>query len=355
MGQRYIGSKTKIKDVIVSEIQKIVPENGAVVDIMCGFGSISVELRKKNYKVISVDVMNQACHVTKVKMLLTRPPLFKGVKKFMGKKGQVSKKSGYEAIINHLNNMSPTKGYFWREFSPDGKPANGTSSRKYFSSENAQKIDAVRAFVKKLQKNNEITDIEYSLLVHDMIMGINDVANIAGTYGHYLSKFAPNALKPIKFTQAKFEKGGTVRGHKVINGFAEKVSSKLKADLCYIDPPYRKRQYAANYHILETIAKGDEPTAIGKSGLREWRDEYSDLCSKIKMWPALEKIFTELKCKNFLLSYNSEGLASKKQLMSFMKKFGKLSVKEFPIRRFKSRDEKAAGNVTEYLFLLRRS
>ena len=113
MGQRYIGSKTKIKDVIVSEIQKIVPKNGTVVDIMCGFGSVSVELRKKNYKVIAVDVMNQACHVTKVKMLLTRPPLFKGVKKFMSKKWQVSKKSGYEAIINHLNNVSPTKGYFW--------------------------------------------------------------------------------------------------------------------------------------------------------------------------------------------------------------------------------------------------
>ena len=83
MGQRYIGSKTKIKDVIVSEIQKFVPENGTVVDIMCGFGSISGELRKKNYKVIAVDVMNQACHVTKVKMLLTKPPLFKDVKKFM--------------------------------------------------------------------------------------------------------------------------------------------------------------------------------------------------------------------------------------------------------------------------------
>ena len=50
MGQRYIGSKTKIKDVIVSEIQKFVPKIGTVVDIMCGFGSISGELRKKNYE-----------------------------------------------------------------------------------------------------------------------------------------------------------------------------------------------------------------------------------------------------------------------------------------------------------------
>ena len=92
MGQRYIGSKTKIKDVIVSEIQKFMPKNGTVVDIMCGFGSISGELRKKNYKVIAVDVMNQACHVTKVKMLLTKPPLFKDVKKFIDKKMLLIKK-----------------------------------------------------------------------------------------------------------------------------------------------------------------------------------------------------------------------------------------------------------------------
>ncbi len=35
----------------------------------------------------------------------------------------------------------------------------------------------------------------------------------------------------------------------------------MNAYLCYVDPPYMKRQYAANYHLLETIAKGDNPVA----------------------------------------------------------------------------------------------
>tara|TARA_Y100000590_G_scaffold161645_1_gene185337 strand:- start:6421 stop:7485 length:1065 start_codon:yes stop_codon:yes gene_type:complete len=353
MGQRYIGSKTQIKDIIVSEIEKHVKKNDIILDAMCGSGRISLELRKRDYKVIAVDVMSQASHITRVNLELSKAPTFTKARTLV-EQNEISKKSGYELVIEHMNQLKPIKGYFWREFSPDGTPANGSESRKYFTSENAQKIDAARKFVKKLRKDNKISDIEYSLLIHDMIMGINNVANIAGTYGHYLSKFAPNALKTLKFSQAEFNKIGTTRGHKIINGYAEDVSKKVKAELCYIDPPYRKRQYAANYHILETIARGDEPVAAGKSGLREWRDQYSDLCSKIKMWPALEKIISEAKCEKFLLSYNSEGLATKKQIVTFLKKFGKVSVKEFSNKRFKSRNEKADENIMEYLFFLKR-
>lgn len=34
-------------------------------------------------------------------------------------------------------------------------------------------------------------------------------------------------------------------------------------DIAYEDPPYTKRQYGAYYHILETIAIGDEPEITG--------------------------------------------------------------------------------------------
>jgi adenine-specific DNA-methyltransferase len=45
MGHRYIGSKTKILDQVISEIKSIVPENGHVVDLMSGTGVVSVALR----------------------------------------------------------------------------------------------------------------------------------------------------------------------------------------------------------------------------------------------------------------------------------------------------------------------
>ncbi|MCZ5120468.1 DNA adenine methylase [Escherichia coli] len=42
----------------------------------------------------------------------------------------------------------------------------------------------------------------------------------------------------------------------------QRECKQIQCDLCYIDPPYMKRQYAANYHILETLARGDEPEAM---------------------------------------------------------------------------------------------
>ena len=265
MGYRYIGTKTKIRQEIMSEITKIVPEGSTISDLMCGMGTISLELRKRGYIVIATDIMSQACYITKVKLLIQKTPLFAGVQKYLIKQHTLSKKNvGYSSVIETLNNLSPIKGYFWKEFSPDGKPDNNEAPRKYFTSENAQKIDAARLFIKTLKDKDAITELEYSLLVNDLIMATNDIANIAGTYGHYLSKFVSRALQPLKFTPTTFEQGGLLQGHNVIQGRAETLASTIHADLCYIDPPYTKRQYAANYHLLETIANGDEPKASGK-------------------------------------------------------------------------------------------
>ena len=355
MGRRYIGAKARIANKILRHIQKSVPIGGTVADLMCGSGTISVNLRKRGYKVIAVDVMCQAYHITRTKVLLQNPPPFNGTKKYFNGKGQLhfAKLSGYEMIIQTLNNLKPVEGYFWREFSPEGKPLNCSAPRKYFTAKNAKKIDSARMFIQKLHEEKAITDIEYSLLIHDLIMATNDIANIAGTYGHYLSKFVSRALQPLKFIATKFQKGGFSEGHKILNGYAEKLAPTIEADLCYIDPPYKKRQYAANYHILETIARGDEPEAQGKSGLRPWRDQYSDFCSKRKIRNAFEKIITKAKSNRFLVSYSSEGLISKEEMIDLFSKFGDVKLTEFPNKRFKSRNENASEIVMEYLFYLR--
>ena len=43
--------------------------------------------------------------------------------------------------------------------------------------------------------------------------------------------------------------------HKVFNEDINEVVGKVKGDILYLDPPYNHRQYATNYHMLETIAK----------------------------------------------------------------------------------------------------
>jgi len=256
-------------------------------------------------------------------------------------------------ILSALNSVSSKNGYFWKEFSPDGSPRNGSKPRKYFSSENAQKIDGIRFWIKKLHQKKELTEIEHSLLLHDLIMSVNDVANISGTYGHYLAKLMGRANDPILLKPTSFPLKSNAKGHIVLKGYAEKLAPKLSGQLCYIDPPYMKRQYAANYHVLETLAREDAPPAIGVSGLRPWRDQYSDFCTKTKIRSAFDKIFTTMECPDFLISYSEDGLIKIKDLIKFFSEYGEVDVRTFQNKRFRSNNSKLSKELKEYLIHIR--
>lgn len=360
MGFRYIGSKDKLSDIIISEIKSTKRGAKHIIDLMAGTGLFSLALRENGYQVSSVDVMTYSYHHLNVHLFLNTAPAFKGVdaniniKKYQAK--NLFKKSNYETVLNYLNHLKPIKGYFYTEFSPGGSPTNTKRPRKYFTAKNAAKIDAIRKEIKSLRKRELITANEHSLLIHDLIMAANDIANIAGTYGHYLSKFVKRAEDPIILYSSTFSTAGNIKGHKVWRGYAEDVASKLVGDICYIDPPYIKRQYAANYHILETIAREDEPEAIGESGLRPWRDQYSNFCSKMKIRAAFDQIITKIGCEDFLISYSEDGLLPIDDLISFLSQYGKVVKKDIKYRRFKSRnDSKKDLALNEYLIHLHRN
>lgn len=347
--------------MIISEIKSI--KNGAkhIIDLMAGTGLFSLALREKGFQVSAVDVMTYSFHHLNVHLFLGEAPEFKGAEKIGGiekfEPHNLFGGSKYEAILNYLNSLKPVQGYFYKEFSPEGEPSNTNKPRKYFTAKNAAKIDAIREEIKFLRKRELITEFEHSLLLHDLIMATNDIANIAGTYGHFLSKFVKRAEEPIQLYVSSFSKEGKLDGHKVYRGYAEDVSEKLSGDLCYIDPPYIKRQYAANYHILETIAREDEPEAIGDSGLRPWRDQYSNFCSKVKIRSSFDKILTTINCDDFLISYSEDGLLPVDDLISFLSGYGIVVKKDIKYKRFKSRNDiiKIGATLNEFLIHLRRN
>lgn len=340
---RYIGNKTKLLPDILKKIESIVPKGATVCDLMAGTGVVSYALSEKGYKMISADIMTYTkCHLVS-NLLISKAPSFQGTG--MG---------GYDAVLEYLNNLEPIEGYFYNEFSPEGIPKNGCEPRKYFSGENAKKIDAIRSQINIWIKNRKINEIEEMLLKHTLIMAVNEVANISGTYGYFLAELKKNArekmiLQPIEFNQLH------PNDNRVLQGFAEELSLSIKADLCYIDPPYMKRQYAANYHILETIARGDYPEAIGKSGLRDWWDQHSNLCTKTKGLESFKTIIENMECNHFVISYSEDGLFSLEQLMDLFSNYGEVNVQYVDYNRFKSNKSKLPKDIKEYIIYLRRA
>ena len=346
---RYIGNKTKLLPFLMETIAEEAPLNAVVVDLMAGTGSVSAALRKEGYHVIASDMMTYSKHHLVTQLLLNAPPSFQGVRAYLDP--GAAELSGYEAVLKYLNSLPGKESYFFQEFSPDGTPINGSPSRKYFTSQNAKKIDAIREQINQWIDSDLITPEEESVLKHTLIMAVNDVANISGTYGYFLSRFNANSLAPLVLEPISFIPDENIH-NTVIQGFAEDIASAITADLCYIDPPYMKRQYAANYHILETIARGDFPETIGKSGLRNWWDQHSKFCTKTRIRASFSKVITEMNCGKFVISYSEDGLLSLNELLELFSSFGEVTHKTVEYSRFRSNNSSLSKKINEYIIIL---
>lgn len=356
MGHRYIGSKTKLINDILRKVKDISPDAKVVCDLMTGTASVASSLKAAGYKVVAADVMTYSFHHARVVLLLDHAPNFESMDTVLS--SHISGKlihndNNYLNVIDYLNSLPGKKGYFWNEFSSEGDPKNATKPRNYFSPGNAMRIDAIREEIKNLYSLKKLSDIEHSLLLHDLIMAVNDVANISGTYGHYLAKLSGRANSDLELKPTVFNSSPNIDGHQILLGHAENLASTITCDVCYIDPPYMKRQYAANYHILETLARGDSPEAIGESGLRPWRDQYSNFCTKTKIRESFTTIIENVATKDFLISYSEDGLLKISELEEFLSQFGKVSTETVSYRRFKSNNSKLDSKIDEFLIHLK--
>lgn len=255
----------------------------------------------------------------------------------------------YDRVLAHLNSLPGVEGFFFNEYAPEGSRARGTE-RRYFTSVNATKIDAIRAQIAKWHEVGQLSDAEHSLLLGDLIRATNRVANIAGTYGCFIKHWDDRALKPIRLTRNAII-GGTT-DHRITCEDALAIARDYTFDAAYLDPPYTWRHYGAYYHVLETIARGDEPSVSGRTGLRPWHDTKSRYCDRDDAQHALTDLINAIQAEHIFLSYNSEGLIEHERIMEILSTRGRPKVREMEFPRYRSnsgtRDQK--GVLRERLY-----
>jgi adenine-specific DNA-methyltransferase len=127
----------------------------------------------------------------------------------------------------------------------------------YFSDENAMKCDTIREQIEQWKEERKITEDEYYFLLACLLEAIDKVANTASVYGAFLKHLKKSAQKSLELQSVElFENDNE---HKIFNEDINNLIQTTKHDVVYLDPPYNHRQYSGNYHILETIAKYDNP------------------------------------------------------------------------------------------------
>lgn len=263
MSVRFIGSKARLIDAIIPLVGLPQPGTGVFVDAFCGTGVVAEAAARAGWSVRINDHL--VCAVTMAAARLTS-----------ASDVPFRKLGGYLEALNSLNSLRPRKGFIWREYSPASERKIGIR-RMYFTETNAARIDAIRAEIKNWRDDTKITLSEERLVLADLFAATNKVANIAGTYGCFLSHWSSQAksqliLRPRQLAakEVEFEVSSCEVSQVCVN----------RQDVVYLDPPYTKRQYAAYYHILETLAIGDEPSVDGITGLRPWQAKASDYCYK---------------------------------------------------------------------------
>ena len=336
---RYIGSKSRLIDQITAYIER--PTKGAFfVDAFCGTGVVAEAAADLGWNVRINDSLHSAVISAGARLISNEQVAFK-------------KLGGYANAIAKLNLARPKYGFIWQEYSPASLDTCGLE-RRYFTQENASRIDAMRALIGEWVEAGTINEVEERLLIADLFGALNRVANIAGTFGCFLSKWTSQSQNNIAMRCRELKANG-VRVEATVGDVFD-VSNSV-GDLVYLDPPYTKRQYASYYHILETVALGDEPEVSGVAGLRPWKGLASDFCYKTRALKTLSSLVQSLKAQKVLLSYSGEGHICMEDMKAELSKIGTSTM--YPlgaIGRYRPNKvaSRTASDVSEFLVIVER-
>ncbi len=327
----YIGSKHKLSSFISETVSEVVGEDlsqKTFCDLFAGTGIVGRNFKTQVKQVIANDVEYYS-------FVLNR--------NYIGNYKAIPS----EELLEELNNLKGVKGFIFQHYSENGK-----AGRNYFTSQNGQKIDAIRLQIKKWKEASTINEDQYFFLLASLLESADKVANTASVYGAYLKKIKPSAAKKLEIKPATFQQ--TKRKHQVFQEDSNALIKKIEGDILYLDPPYNARQYGANYHLLNTIAKYDTFVPKGVTGLRDYYK--SDYCKKGEVLNSFTELLKNAQFKYIFLSYNNEGLMSEETVKKAMKQFGNYHLETTKYQRFKadkteSRNHKA-NHTFEYLHIL---
>lgn len=327
----YIGSKHKLNNWIFDTIsQQYCGDLSQAVfcDLFAGTGAVGRNFKNHVKQVLANDIEFYS---------------FVLLQNYIGNSVPIE----FEGLLAELERLEGIPGFIFENYSEGGK-----EDRLYFTKENGQKIDAVRSKIEEWKNCKTINSNLYYFLLATLLESADKIANTASVYGAYLKKIKISAAKKINLKPALFEYSDNT--HMIYQEDANTLIQSIQGDILYLDPPYNARQYGANYHLLNSIAKYNIFVPKGKTGLPEYYR--SNYCKKNEVAASFESLIKYADFKYIFFSYNNEGLMDEVTIENIMQKYGKYHLETKNYQRFKadkteSRNHKA-DYTTEFLHIL---
>lgn len=270
--RRYLGNKYKLLPFITEVVEKECKNVNTVADIFAGTGAVASAFTHK--KLITNDIMysNYICHLAW----------------FSGE--EYSEEKIIDMIMEY-NELSVNQDNYMSE----------NFANTYFSLEDCRKIGFIRQDIENKFNHGELNVREKALLITSLLYAMDKIANTCGHYDAYRQgvKFEKHLELSVPQPDLNLNENNVC-----YNMDTNELATDIEADLVYIDPPYNSRQYCDAYHLLENVARWNQPEVFGVAKKMDRTALKSDYCTQ-KAAAAFERLINSINAKYIILSYNN--------------------------------------------------
>ena len=269
-------NKENLLGTIYQVMQSKNTKGKSFFDFFSGTANVGKFFKKLNYQIFSSDLLYFSYVLQRAYITNNEELHFEKLLSKLNFQSTSLFASPLHIVVEYLNQIEPKNGFIAQNYTPS-ETQHLDIPRMYYSDENGKIIDAIRQQIEDWKTENLISENEYFVLLACLIETVPFYANISGVYAAFQKKWDARAVKKMVLRPIEFVVNN--KENFVFNKNSVELLSEVEADIFYLDPPYNQRQYAPNYHLLETIAKYDNPEIKGVAGLRNYKNEKSKFCN----------------------------------------------------------------------------
>ncbi|UCH30369.1 MAG: DNA adenine methylase [Myxococcales bacterium] len=298
---KYIGSKRVLVPHIVRGVSAF-PKSERVLDLFSGTSRVARGLKESGRYVIANDHLSYAT-------TLARCYVQADANRWLDEATR---------LIDELSKVPPAPGYFTKAFCEDAR---------YLQPRNGARVDAIR---EEIARRDLPRELEAIVLV-SLMEAADRVDSTTGVQMAYLKKWAPRAFNDLELRVPAILPGPG----EALQLEAADAAARVDADVAYIDPPYNQHSYMGNYHVWESLVRWDKPETYGIANKRVQCKAYkSDFNSKRRIHQGLRAIFSAVRCKHLLVSFNNEGYVDREEMIELLSAKGHVGVVAVDFKRY---------------------